>query len=143
MPHPPLEAPDPTAPLAPQLRGRPGLTQAVGAPGGRRELVEVAKGRRYPSSSLPPMPADTTDAEAQAGVYSIIHPHLISPVVVKYAQHALLAGALQQIVGAHLPHWDGSVKVMQTQLFAKPPGFQGQAWHQARHPPSTAPNCAA
>ena len=89
------------------------------------------------------MPADTTDAEAQAGVYSIIHPHLISPVVVKYAQHALLAGALHQIVGAHLPHWDGSVKVMQTQLFAKPPGFQGQAWHQARHPPSTAPNCAA
>ena len=115
----------------------------MGVAGGRRELVEVAKGRRYPSSSLPPMPADTTDAEAQAGVYSIIHPHLISPVVVKYSQHARLAGALQQIVGAHLPHCDGSVKVMQTQLFAKPPGFQGQAWHQARHPPSTAPNCCA
>ena len=65
-----------------------------GAPCGRRELVEVAKGRRYPSSNLPPMPANTTDAEAQAGVYSIIHPHLISPIVVKYSQHARLAGAL-------------------------------------------------
>jgi ectoine hydroxylase-related dioxygenase (phytanoyl-CoA dioxygenase family) len=96
----------------------------------RRELATVAKGHEYPSEHLLPMPAGTTDAEAEAGVYSIIHPHLISPTVVRYARHPRLAGALAQIVGAHLPQWDGSVKCMQTQLFAKPPGYQGQGWHQ-------------
>ena len=37
---------------------------------------------------------------------------------------------ISQITAAHLPHWDGSVKCMQSMLFVKPPGFQGQAWHQ-------------
>ena len=40
------------------------------------------------------------------------------------------AGVLSQITAAHLPYWDGSVKCMQSMLFVKPPGFQGQAWHQ-------------
>jgi phytanoyl-CoA hydroxylase len=48
----------------------------------------------------------------------------------KYALHPRISAALGQITAAHLPYWDGSVKCMQTMLFVKPPGFQGQAWHQ-------------
>ncbi|GEM_PF-2478695 len=43
---------------------------------------------------------------------------------------APIYGILSQITAAHLPNWDGSVKCMQSMLFVKPPGFQGQAWHQ-------------
>ena len=44
--------------------------------------------------------------------------------------HPGVQEVLQIIVGAHIPHWDGRVKCMQSMLFLKPPGFPGQAWHQ-------------
>ena len=54
----------------------------------------------------------------------------VSPVMRQYVRHPRICGILSQIVAAHLPWWDGSVKCMQSMLFVKPPGFQGQAWHQ-------------
>ena len=41
-----------------------------------------------------------------------------------------ISGVLSQITGAHLAHWSGNVKCMQSMLFIKPPGYQGQSWHQ-------------
>jgi len=51
-------------------------------------------------------------------------------VIRKIITHPGIVGVLEQITGAHLPHWDGRVKCMQSMLFAKPPGLPGQAWHQ-------------
>lgn len=93
------------------------------------ELVAIARGR-YPSENLQPLPDELPDDEVLSSILAIHHPHLISPVVRAYAAHEKVCGVLAQIVGAHLPHWDGSVKGMQTMLFVKPPGYQGQAWHQ-------------
>ena len=94
-----------------------------------RELVVIARGK-YPSENLQPLPDEIPDAEVLASILAIHHPHLISPVVESFAKHPKICGVLAQIVGAHLPHWDGSVKGMQTMLFVKPPDYQGQAWHQ-------------
>jgi len=48
----------------------------------------------------------------------------------KYTRHPRISGVLSQITGAHLAHWSGNVKCMQSMLFIKPPGYQGQSWHQ-------------
>ncbi|MEK7414520.1 MAG: phytanoyl-CoA dioxygenase family protein, partial [Planctomycetota bacterium] len=58
------------------------------------------------------------------------HPHYLSSVIRSFTDHPKIAAALSRIVGAHLPHWDGAVKCMQSMLFVKPPGKPGQAWHQ-------------
>lgn len=84
----------------------------------------------YPNNSLQPLPADMSDAEVLQNILCIHQPHYVSPVMKKYVQHPQICGALSQITAAHLPHWDGSVKCMQSMLFVKPPNFQGQAWHQ-------------
>ena len=95
----------------------------------KREIVAIAKGK-YPSDNLQPLAPDISDDDAVSNILAIHHPHLISPVIVNYARHPKICGMLAQIVAAHLPFWDGSVKCMQTMLFVKPPDFQGQAWHQ-------------
>ncbi|GIX07942.1 MAG: hypothetical protein KatS3mg115_2345 [Candidatus Poribacteria bacterium] len=93
------------------------------------DTVRIARGH-YPCKSLKPLPPETSDEEALRKILCIHQPHFISPVILKYVKHPKIAGVLSQIVGAHLPYWDGSVKCMQSMLFVKPPGFQGQAWHQ-------------
>ncbi len=95
----------------------------------RRDAAHIARGG-YPCESLQPMPPETTDEEALRNILCIHQPHYISPVIEKYVRHRQICGALSQITAAHLPFWDGSVKCMQSMLFVKPPGFQGQAWHQ-------------
>ena len=95
----------------------------------KHEIVAIAKGK-YPSDNLQPLAPDISDDDAVSNILAIHHPHLISPVIVNYARHRDICGMLAQIVAAHLPFWDGSVKCMQTMLFVKPPDFQGQAWHQ-------------
>jgi phytanoyl-CoA hydroxylase len=95
----------------------------------RRDIVAVARGR-YPCDTLKPIPDSVTDAEALSKLLCIHQPHYVSPVMLKYVKHPRVCGVLGQITGAHLPGWDGSVKCMQSMLFIKPPGFQGQAWHQ-------------
>ncbi|MCC6729127.1 MAG: phytanoyl-CoA dioxygenase family protein [Chthonomonadales bacterium] len=95
----------------------------------RRDTVDIARGI-YPCESLQTLPAETTDEEALRSILCIHQPHYVSPVIARYLGHPRIAGVLSQVVGAHLPFWDGSVKCMQSMLFVKPPGFQGQAWHQ-------------
>jgi hypothetical protein len=95
----------------------------------RRDTVHLARGG-YPCESLQPLPADMSDDEALQNILCIHQPHYISPVMEKYVRHPKICGVLSQITAAHLPWWDGSVKCMQSMLFVKPPGFQGQAWHQ-------------
>ena len=57
-------------------------------------------------------------------------PHYVSAIMRDVIQHQGIVEVLQNVTAAHLPHWDGAVKCMQSMLFAKPPGLQGQAWHQ-------------
>jgi phytanoyl-CoA hydroxylase len=95
----------------------------------RRDTVYLARGG-YPCESLQPLPAEMSDDEALRNILCIHQPHYISPVMEKYVKHPRICGALSRITAAHLPFWDGSVKCMQSMLFVKPPGFQGQAWHQ-------------
>ena len=74
----------------------------------------------YPVSNLP----DNGD------VLAVHFPHWVSPVAMDMVQHDGVIGVLSQITGAHLPQWDGATKCMQSMLFFKPSGLQGQAWHQ-------------
>ncbi len=93
------------------------------------DTVKLARGG-YPCTALQPLPETMPDAEVLRSILCIHQPHFVSPVMLKYVRHPLVAGVLSQLTAAHLPWWDGSVKCMQSMLFVKPPGFQGQAWHQ-------------
>ncbi|MEM9037106.1 MAG: phytanoyl-CoA dioxygenase family protein [Actinomycetota bacterium] len=74
----------------------------------------------YPVSNLP----DDGD------ILAIHFPHWVSPTAQEAVRHPGVAEVLSTITGAHLPEWDGAVKCMQSMMFFKPPGLQGQAWHQ-------------
>ena len=93
------------------------------------ELVRFARGE-YPVSNLDPAAASLSVGEALGSVLAVHFPHWVSPVVEAVVRHAGIVDVLADIVGAHLPYWDGRVKCMQSMLFAKPPGLPGQAWHQ-------------
>jgi ectoine hydroxylase-related dioxygenase (phytanoyl-CoA dioxygenase family) len=95
----------------------------------KADLVKLARGG-YPSKKLETVSRELTDGEVLRRILCIHQPHHISPVMKKHAAHPRICGVLSQITAAHLPFWDGSVKCMQTMAFVKPPGFQGQAWHQ-------------
>ena len=107
----------------------PQLLEASAVEELRGETVRIARGE-YPCPSLVPLPASMPDDEVLRRILAIHHPQRISPVVQRYIRDPGICGALAQITAAHLPYWDGSVKCMQSMLFVKPPGFQGQAWHQ-------------
>ncbi|NUP98258.1 MAG: phytanoyl-CoA dioxygenase family protein [Armatimonadetes bacterium] len=93
------------------------------------DTIKLARGG-YPCDTLQAAPAEASDEEVLRDILCIHQPHFLSPVMMKYVKHPRIAGVLSQITAAHLPGWDGSVKCMQSMLFVKPPGFQGQAWHQ-------------
>lgn len=95
----------------------------------KQDAVKIARGG-YPCETLKPLPENLSDEETLQNILCIHQPHYISPVMQKYVKHPKICGVLSQITAAHLPHWDGSVKCMQSMLFIKPPNFQGQAWHQ-------------
>jgi ectoine hydroxylase-related dioxygenase (phytanoyl-CoA dioxygenase family) len=109
------------------------VLEGLMSPGELEELKAdtslIARGG-YPNRRLKPLPASMSDAEVLRSILCIHQPHYISPIMEKYVRHPAISGALSQVVAAHLPGWDGSVKCMQSMLFVKPPGFQGQAWHQ-------------
>jgi phytanoyl-CoA hydroxylase len=107
----------------------PGLVTAAEVDELRREAVAIARGR-YPCDKIQPAPESASDDEVLRSFLCIHQPHHISPVTRRYAAHPKICGTLSQIVGAHLPFWDGSVKCMQSMLFVKGPGQPGQAWHQ-------------
>ena len=95
----------------------------------KRDAADLARGK-YPCESLKALAEDTPDDEVLSAILCIHQPHYISPIILKYVKHAQICSILSQIVAAHVPFWDGSVKCMQSMLFVKPPGFPGQAWHQ-------------
>lgn len=95
----------------------------------KTDTVSIARGQ-YPCEGIAPAPAEYSDQEVLETILCVHQPHHVSPIMEKYARHEKICGALSQITAAHLAHWDGSVKCMQSMLFVKPPGFQGQAWHQ-------------
>lgn len=74
----------------------------------------------YPVSNLP----DDGD------ILAVHFPHWVSPVAADIVAHAGIVDVVSTVAGAHLPEWDGAAKCMQSMLFFKPPGLQGQAWHQ-------------
>ena len=93
------------------------------------DTVCIARGQ-YANENIKPMPDTLSDDQVLRNILCIHQPHYISPKMLKYVKHPQICGVLSQITAAHLPYWDGSVKCMQSMLFVKPPGFQGQAWHQ-------------
>lgn len=95
----------------------------------KTDMVKLARGG-YPCKSLQPLPAAMSDQEILQNILCIHQPHYLSPVMRRFAEHPVICGVLSRITAAHLAHWDGAVKCMQTMLFVKPPGKQGQAWHQ-------------
>ncbi len=95
----------------------------------KRDLLFMARGG-YPCKSLKPLPAEMSDDEATKNILCVHQPHYLSPVMRRFAEDPAICGVLSRITAAHLAHWDGSVKCMQTMLFVKPPGKPGQAWHQ-------------
>ena len=74
----------------------------------------------YPVSNLP----DDGD------ILAVHFPHWVSPVAAEMVAHPGIVDVVSRIAAAHLPDWDGATKCMQSMLFYKPPGLQGQAWHQ-------------
>ena len=95
----------------------------------REDTVRIARGE-YPCEAVQRLSKKLSDDEILADILCIHQPHFISSTMEKYVKHPKVCGVLSQITAAHLPFWDGSVKCMQSMLFVKPPGFQGQSWHQ-------------
>jgi ectoine hydroxylase-related dioxygenase (phytanoyl-CoA dioxygenase family) len=93
------------------------------------DTIAIARGT-YPCESLKPAAPTLNDQQVLENLLCIHQPHYVSPVMAEFVAHAGIAAVLARIVGAHLPYWDGAVKCMQSMLFVKPPGKQGQAWHQ-------------
>lgn len=73
-------------------------------------------------------PADGVPDDGR--LLAVHFPHWVSDVAMGLVRHAGVVDVVSDIAGAHLAHWNGKVKCMQSMLFLKPPGLQGQAWHQ-------------
>jgi phytanoyl-CoA hydroxylase len=85
----------------------------------RGEVAKFAAGE-YPARNLPP----------DGDLLAVHFPHWVSSVSLDLVHHAGIVDVVSKVAGAHLAHWDGRVKCMQSMLFLKPAGLQGQAWHQ-------------
>jgi phytanoyl-CoA hydroxylase len=102
----------------------PGLVSADEVEVLRDDATKVCRGIEYPHQRLPPAAAIESDEEVMARYLCIHQPHKISPVLLESGvKHAGMAAALARLIGP-------DVKCMQSILFIKPPGFQGQGWHQ-------------
>jgi phytanoyl-CoA hydroxylase len=89
----------------------------------RKRIIDDAAGfidGTYPVSNQP----------ADGDILAVHFPHWVSPVARDAVVHPGIADVVGTIAGAHLAGWDGRTKCMQSMLFFKPPGLQGQAWHQ-------------
>jgi phytanoyl-CoA hydroxylase len=97
----------------------PGLVHPDDVERARREADRFAAGD-YPVSNLP----------ADRKFLAVHFPHWVSDVALDLVRHAGVVDVVSKVAGAHLAHWDGGAKCMQSMLFLKPPGLPGQAWHQ-------------
>lgn len=101
----------------------PGLVNPEGVEVLRRDATRVCRGE-YPHEALRPSDPGESDDDVLARYLCIHQPHKISPVLLETGvKHAGMAAVLDRLIGP-------DVKCMQSMLFIKPPGFQGQGWHQ-------------
>jgi phytanoyl-CoA hydroxylase len=101
----------------------PGLASCDDVAALRADTVRICRGE-YPHPNLEPMDEALDDDEVLRNFLCIHHPHKVSPVLLdRGVKHPGVVAVLQRIIGP-------DVKCMQSMLFVKPPGFQGQAWHQ-------------
>jgi phytanoyl-CoA hydroxylase len=97
----------------------PSLINADDVERARNEAAKFAAGE-YPAKNLPD----------NGRILAVHFPHWVSPVARELVCHPGVVDVVSNVAGAHLAHWDGSAKCMQSMLFLKPPGLPGQAWHQ-------------
>lgn len=95
----------------------------------RADAVRFARAE-YPVSNPLDLPPGISDDETTRHLLAVHFPHWVSDVAKAAIASPGIVDVLTRITGAHLPHWDGSIKCMQSMLFVKPPGLPGQAWHQ-------------
>jgi ectoine hydroxylase-related dioxygenase (phytanoyl-CoA dioxygenase family) len=110
----------------------PGLVSPAELEAIKQDTMRFARGE-YKSSNPPdatPGLRNQDGTEAEQDILAVHFPHWVSDVMRSTITHPGVAGVVRRIAGAHLPHWDGSAKCMQSMLFVKPPGLPGQAWHQ-------------
>ena len=101
----------------------PGLVNPEGVEVLRRDATRVCRGE-YPHEALRPSDPGESDDDVLARYLCIHQPHKISPVLLETGvKHAGMAAVLDRLIGP-------DAKCMQSMLFIKPPGFQGQGWHQ-------------
>lgn len=101
----------------------PGLASPEDVEALRADALHICRGG-YPHEKLATMPPETSDDEALRNFLCIHFPHKISQLMRETGVcHQGIAHVLSRIIGP-------DVKCMQSMLFIKPPGFQGQAWHQ-------------
>ncbi|MEE2659712.1 MAG: phytanoyl-CoA dioxygenase family protein [Candidatus Latescibacterota bacterium] len=101
----------------------PGLVSVDEVEELREDVVRICRGE-YSHENLPELDASLSAEEVLRTFLCIHHVHKISPVMLETGvKQPGLAQVLSQIIGPE-------VKCMQSMLFVKPPGFQGQAWHQ-------------
>src|SRR5688500_16300607 len=84
------------------------------------DVVRFAKGS-YPLANPAPAAVDADDESAMRSVLAVHFPHWVSDVAQRFVHHPGIVEVLTAITGAHLPHWDGRVKCMQSMLFVKGP----------------------
>jgi hypothetical protein len=89
----------------------------------RAEATAICRGERGLVDGMADLAPDDDD-DRVLGRYLCIHfPHKLSPALRDLARLPVLVDALTTVIGPN-------VKVMQSMLFLKPPGWPGQAWHQ-------------
>ncbi len=74
--------------------------------------------------------SDSASPENPADILAVHFPHWVSPLMRSMISHPGIADVVGKIAAAHLAHWDGRAKCMQSMVIVKPPGVPGQAWHQ-------------
>ena len=97
------------------------------------EMLRIFRGE-YDCAAIPHINETATETEILDRIMCVGEPHAISPLIRKYVEHPKVCAILQEIVGAHIPFWDGGVKCMQSMMLGKVPGHTGNPWHQDEHP---------
>jgi ectoine hydroxylase-related dioxygenase (phytanoyl-CoA dioxygenase family) len=92
------------------------------------EIPKFARGE-YPAMNPQDLPAADHPAPETA-ILAVHFPHWVSTVIADTIVQSQLVACVTSLAGAHLHEWNGAAKCMQSMLFMKPPGLQGQAWHQ-------------
>jgi phytanoyl-CoA hydroxylase len=88
-----------------------------------QETLEIFRGYRGAIEGIVNMAENTTAEEVLKSYIAIHFPHKISEVILNFVKHKKIAEILSSIISPN-------VKCMQSMLFVKAPGKQGQSWHQ-------------